>query len=82
MLLARVISKPGGNRICIDLGHKAVASENPLEHRVVIPELFVGVVDSDRVEPHDARLHLQLREMNARLVIKKDFGQRLMNEFP
>ena len=39
MLLARVISKPGGNRICIDLGHKAVASENPLEHRVVIPEL-------------------------------------------
>jgi D-serine deaminase-like pyridoxal phosphate-dependent protein len=29
MLLTRVISKPGGNRVCLDLGHKAVASENP-----------------------------------------------------
>lgn len=29
MLLTRVVSKPGGNRICLDLGHKAVASENP-----------------------------------------------------
>jgi D-serine deaminase-like pyridoxal phosphate-dependent protein len=29
MLLTRVISKPGPNRICLDLGHKAVASENP-----------------------------------------------------
>lgn len=29
MLLTRVISKPGDNRVCLDLGHKAVASENP-----------------------------------------------------
>lgn len=29
VLLTRVISKPSGNRICIDLGHKAVASEMP-----------------------------------------------------
>jgi D-serine deaminase-like pyridoxal phosphate-dependent protein len=29
VLLARVVSKPGGRRICVDLGHKAVASENP-----------------------------------------------------
>ena len=29
MLLTRVISKPGPNRICLDLGHKAVASESP-----------------------------------------------------
>lgn len=29
LLLTRVISKPGGNRLCLDLGHKAVASENP-----------------------------------------------------
>jgi D-serine deaminase-like pyridoxal phosphate-dependent protein len=27
VLLARVISRPTGNRICLDLGHKAVASE-------------------------------------------------------
>ncbi len=30
VLLARVVSRPGGNRLCLDLGYKAVASENPL----------------------------------------------------
>ena len=29
LLLTRVISKPGTNLLCLDLGHKAVASENP-----------------------------------------------------
>jgi D-serine deaminase-like pyridoxal phosphate-dependent protein len=29
VLLTRVVSKPGGRRVCLDLGHKAVASENP-----------------------------------------------------
>ncbi len=29
LLLTRVVSKPGANRLCLDLGHKAVASENP-----------------------------------------------------
>jgi len=29
VLLARVVSKPGGTRVCVDLGHKAVASEGP-----------------------------------------------------
>ena len=29
LLLTRVVSKPGGHRVCLDLGHKAVASENP-----------------------------------------------------
>ncbi len=28
VLLTRVVSKPGPNRICLDLGHKAVAPEN------------------------------------------------------
>jgi D-serine deaminase-like pyridoxal phosphate-dependent protein len=37
-LLTRVISKPGEDRICLDLGHKAVASEMP-QPRVVFPEL-------------------------------------------
>jgi D-threonine aldolase len=38
VLLTRVVSKPGGNRLCLDLGHKAVASEMP-HPRVVFPEL-------------------------------------------
>jgi D-threonine aldolase len=29
VLLCRVISKPGTNRLCVDLGHKAIAAENP-----------------------------------------------------
>lgn len=29
ILLTRVVSKPGENRLCLDLGHKAVAAENP-----------------------------------------------------
>lgn len=45
-LLTRVISKPDGNRLCLDLGYKAVASEMPLERRVFFPALtgvkFVG----------------------------------------
>ena len=38
VLLTRVVSKPGGRRICLDLGHKAVASENP-HPRAVFPDL-------------------------------------------
>lgn len=29
LVLTRVVSKPGGHRLCLDLGHKAIASENP-----------------------------------------------------
>ena len=37
-LLTRVVSRPGPNRVCVDLGHKAVASEMP-HPRVVFPSL-------------------------------------------
>lgn len=42
ILVTRIISKPDDETICIDLGHKAVASENPLSNRVYFlnaPEL-------------------------------------------
>ena len=29
LVLTRVVSKPGTNRLCLDLGHKAIAAENP-----------------------------------------------------
>ena len=45
-LLTRVVSHPGENTICIDLGNKAVSAENPIENRVRFPampvEKFVG----------------------------------------
>jgi D-serine deaminase-like pyridoxal phosphate-dependent protein len=34
VLLSRVISKPGPDHVCTDLGHKAVSGENPIENRV------------------------------------------------
>lgn len=37
-LLTRVVSRPTPNRLCLDLGHKAVASEMP-HPRVVFPDL-------------------------------------------
>lgn len=36
-ILTRVISKPSSNRICLDLGHKAVAAENDISKRVFFP---------------------------------------------
>ncbi len=36
LLLTRVVSKPGGARVCLDLGHKAVASEMPHPRVVLI----------------------------------------------
>lgn len=33
-IISRVISKPTSTTICIDLGHKSVAAENPMENRV------------------------------------------------
>jgi D-serine deaminase-like pyridoxal phosphate-dependent protein len=38
VVLTRVISKPGPNLLCLDLGHKAVAAENP-PPRVQFPQL-------------------------------------------
>jgi D-serine deaminase-like pyridoxal phosphate-dependent protein len=38
ILLTRVISRPGPNRLCLDLGHKAVASEMP-HPRAIFPAL-------------------------------------------
>ena len=34
LLIVRVLSKPTSETICVDLGHKSVASENPLNNRI------------------------------------------------
>ena len=39
-MLTRVISKPGKNQLCFDLGHKSISSEMNLERRVVFPEIL------------------------------------------
>jgi D-serine deaminase-like pyridoxal phosphate-dependent protein len=58
VILARVISRPTANRICIDLGHKAVASEMP-HPRVK----FFGLQDATPVMHNEE--HLVLESDNA-----------------
>ena len=38
VVLTRVVSRPTGNRVCLDLGHKAIAAENP-QPRAEFPQL-------------------------------------------
>ncbi|MGB7342950.1 MAG: D-TA family PLP-dependent enzyme [Pirellulaceae bacterium] len=49
-LLTRVISKPGDNQICLDIGYKAISSEMPLPDRVVFPEIQDAVLVSHSEE--------------------------------
>lgn len=34
LLITRVVSLPDAGKLCLDLGHKSVAAENPIDHRV------------------------------------------------
>jgi D-serine deaminase-like pyridoxal phosphate-dependent protein len=38
VLITRVVSLPTDTRICLDLGHKAVAAENEISKRIYFPE--------------------------------------------
>lgn len=58
VLLTRIISKPGPNRVCVDLGHKAVAAENPLERRV----RFLNAPDAQFMGQNEEHLVLELPE--------------------
>lgn len=55
ILIARIISLPGADRMCIDLGHKAVASEMQ-DRRVYFPQLG----DYHRVGHSEEHLVLEL----------------------
>ncbi len=54
VLLTRVISRPAANRLCLDLGHKAVAAENP-HPRVVL----FGLEDATAVGHSEEHLVLE-----------------------
>jgi len=57
ILLARVISKPGSNCITLDLGHKAVAAENP-HPRVQ----FIGLSNPEALVHSEEHLTLRTNE--------------------
>jgi len=55
VLLTRVISRPGENRVTLDLGYKAVASDPPAGRRVVFPDL----PDAEQVLQNEEHLVLE-----------------------
>jgi len=55
VLLTRVISKPCPGRICLDLGHKAVAGEQPLANRV----RFLNLPDATPVGQSEEHLMIE-----------------------
>jgi D-serine deaminase-like pyridoxal phosphate-dependent protein len=58
VLFTRVISKPAENLICIDLGHKAVASEMPQ------PRIFLPEIDNYEIISHNEE-HMVIRTAGA-----------------
>jgi D-threonine aldolase len=64
VVVSRVISKPGNDLLCIDLGHKSISAENPIENRV----RFLNV---DGLEPvSHSEEHLVLRNtLNKPIVV-------------
>jgi 3-hydroxy-D-aspartate aldolase len=58
ILLARVISKPKKGYITLDLGHKAVASENPLDKRVK----FLNLTDYQFVSQSEEHLVIEVTD--------------------
>lgn len=56
VVLTRIISKPGENRLCLDLGHKAIASEGPLENRVQL----IGLEDARAIGHSEEHLVLEV----------------------
>lgn len=58
LVLSRVVSKPSRNRVCVDLGHKAVAAERP--HPRV---RFLNLLDGEAVMQSEE--HLVLESINA-----------------
>ena len=63
-VFTRVVSKPGSNRLCLDLGHKAIASEGPLETRVHL----LGLGNARAVSHSEEHLVVEVEEAAGHLV--------------
>jgi D-serine deaminase-like pyridoxal phosphate-dependent protein len=58
VLVTRVISLPGSNRICLDLGHKSVAAENEISKRI----FFLNAENIKPVSQSEEHLVLETNE--------------------
>lgn len=55
LVISRIVSLPGNNLICTDLGHKAIAAENPLPGRVQ----FINAMDLECISQSEEHLVLK-----------------------
>lgn len=62
--VTRLVSKSGGRRVCVDLGHKAIAAEMELSRRVV----FAGIPDAKLISQSAEHLFFETEQV-ARLSI-------------
>ena len=74
-LLTRVVSHPwtdiqGAGRLCVDLGHKAVAAENPIDRRIVFP----AIPDAKFLLQNEEHLVLEVNDLSAWPVGKELIG--------
>lgn len=60
LVLTRVISKPKAGYLTVDLGHKAIASENPIEKRVK----FLNLENYRFVSQSEEHLVLEIKDWN------------------
>lgn len=60
LVVTRVVSLPAENIICVDLGHKAIAAENPLNNRVY----FLNATDLEPVGHSEE--HMTLKTPNGK----------------
>ena len=56
ILITRVVSKPGHNKLCLDLGHKSVSAENPIDKRV----RFLNAPEASFVDQKEEHLVIEL----------------------
>jgi D-serine deaminase-like pyridoxal phosphate-dependent protein len=60
VLMMRVVSKPGGNLLCLDLGHKAISAEMP-HPRIHLP----GLPDCRFVSHNEEHLVIETPDADA-----------------
>jgi D-threonine aldolase len=67
LVVSRVISHPGENLLCFDLGHKSIAAEKELNNRVVFinaPELkFIGQSEEQLVAETDKQYNYKVGDV-------------------
>lgn len=59
-VVCRIISRPEPNLICLDLGHKSIASENPLKKRVFFP----AFPEAEFVQHNEEHMVLRIDKVN------------------